>query len=534
MDPLHAWKDDFSREVEEVLASRARALERGEGAPSEGFGGRLADLVIPPAGAYAELRDAKRALELASAEHLELHERLETKEAQFAREREARERMKDGVAKLAVMLRTERAARLVAQAEAKKAWLEAEAGSSVLAAARLDADHASARAEDWEREAMARVRAARELQARIDRVLLDSDARDAELASLRARLDAALVRAQTSETEYASTRADAASHAVLASQIELERVEAQREAQAAAGRMVRAESSERAALSRNAALEAEMRLLSASCASFEREAQGLAADMAKARDEAAGASARERASLQALASERSRVQAETAAMMERSESLRAEGARALDRARRLEAELPVRLEAAMREERARLNSERETADHELQLAREARREAAARAADSEILLNETRAAAMRDAREQGQAAYASGLGIAQSQAEHAERALEASRRAEAAASEKARIAIAALAEYRDRAEASVAAARRAEASLQARLAGEVARRDAVLEEERATLRAQFEDTRAKLEDEMDAERRALRERWLEQTEALDRLRKDLERGRPGT
>ena len=54
-----------------------------------------------------------------------------------------------------------------------------------------------------------------------------------------------------------------------------------------------------------------------------------------------------------------------------------------------------------------------------------------------------------------------------------------------------------------------------------------------MEEERAILRAEFEEIRAKLEDEMDAERRALRERWREQTEALDRLRKDLGNGRPG-
>ncbi|UPT72515.1 MAG: hypothetical protein M0D55_11085 [Elusimicrobiota bacterium] len=50
MDPLHAWKDDFGREVEEVLASRARAAERGDAPPDAGFGGRLADLVIPPPG----------------------------------------------------------------------------------------------------------------------------------------------------------------------------------------------------------------------------------------------------------------------------------------------------------------------------------------------------------------------------------------------------------------------------------------------------------------------------------------------------
>ncbi|MEQ1920374.1 MAG: hypothetical protein ABL955_14380, partial [Elusimicrobiota bacterium] len=233
MDPLHAWKDDFSREVEEVLASRARSPERGEGAPVEGFGGRLADLVIPPAGTYAELRDALKNLELARAEAREMQERLTAKEAQLEREREGRERMKDGAARLAFMLRDERATRGEGQAEVQKARQDAEAARALLEAARLDAEHGAARAEDWEREAMSRLRAARELQARFDRLMLDTDAKDAEAASLRARLDAAVRRAQAAEAEFAASRADAASRESLASRLEFERVEAQREAEAA-------------------------------------------------------------------------------------------------------------------------------------------------------------------------------------------------------------------------------------------------------------------------------------------------------------
>ncbi len=552
MDPLHAWKDDFSREVEEVIASRARTHERGDVAPVEGFGGRLADLVIPPAGAYAELRDAQRDLEQARAEIRELKERLEEKDARFEREREVRERMKDGLTRLAMTLRDERAARAAARDEAKKAWQDVEGAFEARDTARFSADQSAARAEDWEREAMARQNAGRELQARLDRVMLGSDAQDAEIASLRARLDAALQRAQTSEREFAGSRADAASRESLAARLELERADAQREADAAAARTVRAEGSERVALARLAALESEVRTMTATSAGFEREAQRLVEEISKAREDAAGAQARERAAGQALAAERSRVLIESAGMVERAEALRVEGERALDKARRLEAELPARLEDALRDERARLHHETEAAAEELQLARQARRDAAARMAETEVLLNETRAAAMREAREQGQTAYAQGLSVAQTHAEHAERALEASRRAEAAAAEKARFAITALGEYRDRmrieimnltaatkqererGEAAVAAARKAESMSQARLVAELSRREAALEEERAILRAEFEDTRAKLEDEMDAERRALRERWKEQTDAFDRLRKDLERGKPGT
>lgn len=552
MDPLHAWKDDFSREVEEVLASRSHSQERGEGTPVEGFGGRLADLIIPPAGAYAELRDALKNLALAQAEVQELHERLKAKDAQFEREREGRERMKDGAARLAFMLRDERAALVVAKAEAERAWQQVGVAGGERDAARLDAEHAAARAEDWEREATARLRGVREIQARLDLMTLDSDEKEAEAASMRARFDAAVRRSDASEAALAAALADAGLREALLSRLEFERVEAQREAEASASRTSRAEASERTALSRLAAIEAEVRSMSASSATFEREAQRLIEENSKAREDAAAAQIREHSAAQAFAAERARGQVETAALVERAEAQRAEGERSLDRARRLEAEIPVRLDAALREERALLKAERETADRELHLAREARREAAARAAETEILLDAARAAAMREAREQGQAAYAQGLSAAQMHAENAERALESSRRAEAVASEKARMAIASLGEYRDRmrdeiqrlaaamkegrdqGEAAVAAARRAEAQAQARLDGEVARREAVLEEARAALRAEFEDARAKLEDELDAERRTLRERWKEQTEALARLRKDLERGHPGT
>ncbi len=157
----------------------------------------------------------------------------------------------------------------------------------------------------------------------------------------------------------------------------------------------------------------------------------------------------------------------------------------------------------------------------------------------------------REARERAQTAYAEGVEAARKRVEQAEHALDQSRRAEAAASEKARIAIAALAEYRDKTkagierlmktvgeehalrEAEVTAARRAEAIAVSRLSAETARREAAFEEDRARLRAEFEEARARLEDEMDAERRAVRERWHEQAQALEGLRKEIERGRQG-
>src|SRR4051794_37441123 len=105
MDPFQTWKDDYRREVEDVIAARREARRRGEApdpAPGEGFSGRLVDLVIPPAGAAAEAATWKR-----RAEGL----RQETEDAVAAArlERERRERIKDAAARLAVELSSLRA-----------------------------------------------------------------------------------------------------------------------------------------------------------------------------------------------------------------------------------------------------------------------------------------------------------------------------------------------------------------------------------------------------------------------------------------
>lgn len=191
MDPLHAWKDDFRREVEEVLAARSRCREAGKAPTEAGFGGRLSDMVIPPAGTYTELREAVKRLELAQGEAVELRGRLGAKESALEREKESRKRLKDGLVRLSLALREKRAACGTAEDSAKKARTAAEAAALALAAARVDAEHTAARAEDWEREAVARRLGVRDVQARLDRALLDSDAKDAQVASLTARLEAA-------------------------------------------------------------------------------------------------------------------------------------------------------------------------------------------------------------------------------------------------------------------------------------------------------------------------------------------------------
>ena len=293
MDPLHAWKDDFHREVEEVLAVRARARARGTELPEEGFGfaGRLSDLVIPPAGTYAQLHDAQKNLELARAEIVELRERVDVRQRALERERESRERLKDGIARVALAVREERAGREMAQEEVKKAWAEMEAAKRFLAVARLDAEHAAARSEDWEREAMARQRSARDLQARLERMLLDSDAKDAELASLEMRLAALKRRAEGEETrnpmiarlerEKLETQraAEAATKQAEASTKQYARV-----ADAAIEQCARATAAERSANARLAMLEDELRLQTARVVGLESKASELTADAARARE----------------------------------------------------------------------------------------------------------------------------------------------------------------------------------------------------------------------------------------------------------
>ena len=88
-------------------------------------------------------------------------------------------------------------------------------------------------------------------------------------------------------------------------------------------------------------------------------------------------------------------------------------------------------------------------------------------------------------------------------------------------------------EERERADAAVADSNHNLAKALARLAAEGGRYESKLEEARAQMRAEFEESRARLESEMDAERRAMRARWQEQAEALERLRKEFERGRQG-
>ena len=499
MDPLHAWKDDFRREVEEVLAARARSRKPGPTEPEEGFGGRLADLVIPPAGTYAELRESQRQLEVMRAENAELRERLGVKEAGFEREREGRERLKDGIARLALALRNEQAALAAAQEQERRAREESEAAKNMMAVQKLEADHAQARCEDWERESAARLRATREVQSRLDQALLENDGKDADIASLRARLSSAITRNQE----------DASAGASIA-KAEREKLEAQAQAAATLERSVRAEQAFRDSVKKRSALEDALRLQTVRAVSFEREAGQRREEAARARsEEAAARSAAKEA--EAAAAEAQRTVAKV------KEDMREQ----------IIAQVREEVRAQVREEvRAQVREE---------LKAEVRSEIKA----------EVAAEVEGDRRAQVNRAYEEGLSAARRRVDAAEQALEASRRIEEAARielgafrdklrRKMEKLAAAVYQERERSDAAVAATNESLQKALARLAAEWGRSQAVLEESRAQMRAEFEDERARLDIEINAERQSMRARWQEQAEALEKLRKEFERGRQGT
>jgi colicin import membrane protein len=197
MDSFQLWKDEYRRQVEDVLAERRRAREKGERpetAPGESFSGRLADLVIPPAGVYAEAAALRSRLAEVEALNAGLLRRVEEAEAASGRERDRRERIKDAAARLAVELRG-------LQAEVAAARERAGIDEARVREARMDADHAHARAEYAERALIAARRLEAEIPARLAAAIGD------ELAAAElARADAASARAKAAAMEKEASK----------------------------------------------------------------------------------------------------------------------------------------------------------------------------------------------------------------------------------------------------------------------------------------------------------------------------------------
>ncbi|HEX4047943.1 MAG TPA: hypothetical protein VH309_08925, partial [Elusimicrobiota bacterium] len=304
MDSFQLWKDEYRREVEDVLAERRRAREKGERpdtAPGESVASRLADLVIPPAGVHAEAAALRSRLAEAEALNADLRRLAAQAEEAAVRERGRRERIKDAAARLAVDLRGLQGELLVAREQAKlsiERVADAERGARERAGidearareARLDADHAAARAEDAERASTARLQSARELHARFDALQIESEAKGAELAALRTRLETTLERASQAEArgaeierrlhaELAALRAGLASahsaveeHSLEGADLEKRARENWAAARSAADEAARARAEARAESVRRETLEAALQQEALRTATAERAA----------------------------------------------------------------------------------------------------------------------------------------------------------------------------------------------------------------------------------------------------------------------
>ena len=173
----------------------------------------------------------------------------------------------------------------------------------------------------------------------------------------------------------------------------------------------------------------------------------------------------------------------------------------------------------------RAQVERAQANEALEKARKIESSARIRRLELERSVEELRVKLTHEAHERAEAAFAGGLASEKARAEHAERALAGSRKAEESAIAKARLLQQALSDYRDRMKEVAQKLTRREAQARARYEAEIARREAVLEEERARLRAESEDSQARVQAELDKERVALQARWREQAELIEKLRR---------
>ncbi len=205
MDPFSIWKDDYRREVEEVLAERQHAREKSDAseAPPPQRMGRFSDLVIPPTGLQAEVYALKNRLATLESEAADLRRRTEKSEAEAAQERDRREKIKDAAAKMALDARGLQADLDVTRGELRLAEERRAIENARAQEAVMDAQKASSIADEVRRASLARMQALKEAQARAEALQIDVDARADELRLTQSRLVAAQRRNEeyTAETE---------------------------------------------------------------------------------------------------------------------------------------------------------------------------------------------------------------------------------------------------------------------------------------------------------------------------------------------
>lgn len=110
MEPFQLWKDEYRREVDEVLAERKRTRQSG-GEPNDlSFEGseRLSDLVIPPVGLHAEVTTLRKRLGESEAVIADLKRGLDEARKELAQEAIRRDKLKEAAMNLSAQAHTAR------------------------------------------------------------------------------------------------------------------------------------------------------------------------------------------------------------------------------------------------------------------------------------------------------------------------------------------------------------------------------------------------------------------------------------------
>lgn len=174
MDSFHFWKDDYEREVEEVIAERRRAREKGdpsEAAPGEASSGRLVDLVIPSVDAAMATAALQNRLAKTEAEIADLRARAAEAESGAAREREQSQAVRAQAARATLEFNALQGELVLAREQAR---LAEERRIDAAQASSASAEIAATRIADGERalaQALERARRAEEAEREQSRAL---------------------------------------------------------------------------------------------------------------------------------------------------------------------------------------------------------------------------------------------------------------------------------------------------------------------------------------------------------------------------
>ncbi|MFA6003789.1 MAG: hypothetical protein WC881_06950, partial [Elusimicrobiota bacterium] len=187
MEPYNLWRDEYRREVDQVLDEMRERKDSGEGSsgPLD-----ISDTVVPPAGFYQELRGAKAEVVSLRKQMEIMHEKLERKSLQLEEELRRRNRIKDLVVNLnAHITALEREAQ-----DSKQSAQESLAKSRHCYDMAQQAEARLAEAlkalEEEKRRHQQSIAHAEALRASLDELQIQMDAKERDVKSIQLRAEA--------------------------------------------------------------------------------------------------------------------------------------------------------------------------------------------------------------------------------------------------------------------------------------------------------------------------------------------------------